>query len=93
VNDCFKAINLNRFIESSLLSNIFNDAEVKLGSWRVRMRLLDLIGLLLGSDGRYDRMSMLQQYVYDMRCDESAAACILLLLVLFVRQKNDRRNH
>ena len=60
MNDCFKAINLNGFVKSALLSNIFNDAEVKLGGWRIRMRLLDFVGFLLGSDGRYDRMSMLK---------------------------------
>jgi hypothetical protein len=64
MNDCLEAINLNSFIESPLVSNIFDNAEVKLGSWYVRMRLLDLNGLLLGSDGRYDRMSMLKQDIY-----------------------------
>jgi hypothetical protein len=30
---------------------------------------------------------------YNVRSDESAAACVLLSSVLFVGQKNDRHNH
>lgn len=78
VNNSFKAVYLNRFIEGAFDSNVFNDSVIQLRFGCVWMSLKDLLALLLRTDGGDDGVSMLEQNINDMSSNEARPACVFV---------------
>lgn len=80
MNNSLKAINLNRIVESTFQSNILNDAEIELGDGYARVRIANLLRLLLRAYRGDDGVAVFQEDVEDMGGDEAAASCNFELL-------------
>jgi hypothetical protein len=79
-------VDLNRFVKGALLRDILDDAEIQFRHRRIRVRFLDLVGLLLRAHRRHDAVAALEQELEDVGGDEAAATCSFVgMLVQSVR--------
>lgn len=63
------------FVESILLSNVFDDGKVKLVRVEAGVSLLDLVGLCLRANSGDDTVTTLEEDIEDVGGDEARASC------------------
>jgi hypothetical protein len=68
VNNCFQAIYLDCFIESTFLCDVLYDLEPNLSIW---VCLSNLVGFGLGADSSSDFMAVLKQNIKDVGSDKA----------------------
>lgn len=81
-------VDLNRFVKGALLRDILDDAEIQFRHRRIRVRFLDLIGLLLRAHRRYDAVAALEQEFEDVGGDEAAATCSFVGMLVVNRYES-----
>lgn len=66
----------NSFVESTFLSNVLDDGEVKLVLAEIRVCLLDLVGLLLGANSGHHGVTTGEEGFQNVGSDKAAAALV-----------------